>query len=265
MCDPYLYPNSEVLKNLADIQDEQMQKDMEADYTLYRLSEIVTDANWMKFDFDSLCEMHYRIFQDIYEWAGCPRIINIEKAEVVLGELSIEYSDCFDIKKDASLVLSEMNAFHWETSEFSQVVEKFADCMARLWKVHPYREGNTRTIVTFCSMFIEAQGIYIESDLFKDNASYMRDALVAANAVFHDLGDLRKPEYLRRIVQDALEQGQKMRECIVEQLHAVKLPVSEDNIRKIVFWNREDKKEHSAQEIKKYLESETDQSVVSTF
>ena len=114
-------------------------------------------------------------------------------------------------------------------------------------------------------MFIEAQGIYIESDLFKDNASYMRDALVAANAVFHDLGDLRKPEYLRRIVQDALEQGQKMRECIVEQLHAVKLPVSEDNIRKIVFWNREDKKEHSAQEIKKYLESETDQSVVSTF
>ena len=184
---------------------------------------------------------------------------------MVLGELSIEYSDCFDIKKDASLVLSEMNAFHWETSEFSQVVEKFADCMARLWKVHPYREGNTRTIVTFCSMFIEAQGIYIESDLFKDNASYMRDALVAANAVFHDLGDLRKPEYLRRIVQDALEQGQKMRECIVEQLHAVKLPVSEDNIRKIVFWNREDKKEHSAQEIKKYLESETDQSVVSTF
>ena len=229
MCDPYLYPNSEVLKNLADIQDEQILKDMEADYTLYRLSEIVTDANWMKFDFDSLCEMHYRIFQDIYEWAGCPRIINIEKAEV------------------------------------SQVVEKFADCMARLWKVHPYREGNTRTIVTFCSMFIEAQGIYIESDLFKDNASYMRDALVAANAVFHDLGDLRKPEYLRRIVQDALEQGQKMRECIVEQLHAVKLPVSEDNIRKIVFWNREDKKEHSAQEIKKYLESETDQSVVSTF
>ena len=38
MCDPYLYPNSEVLKNLADIQDEQILKDMEADYTLYRLS-----------------------------------------------------------------------------------------------------------------------------------------------------------------------------------------------------------------------------------
>ena len=192
--------------------------------------------------------------RDIYEWAGCPRIINIEKAEAVLGELSIEYSDCYDIKKDAVLVLSEMNAFHWRTAEFDQVVEKFSDCMARLWKVHPYREGNTRTIVTFCSMFIEAQGIYIESDLFKDNASYMRDALVAANAEFHDLGDLRKSEYLRHIVQDALEQGQEMRERIEEQLRAVNLIVSEDNIRKIVIWNRKDKKEHDAQEIKKYLQ-----------
>ena len=134
MRDPYLYPDSEVLKNLAGIQDEQMLKDMEADYTLYRLSEIVTDADWMKFDFNSLCKMHYHIFQDIYEWAGCPRIINIEKAEAVLGELSIEYSDCYDIKKDAVLVLSEMNAFHWRTAEFDQVVEKFSDCMARLWK-----------------------------------------------------------------------------------------------------------------------------------
>lgn len=43
-----------------------------------------------------------------------------------------------------------------------------------------------------------------------DNVSYLRDALAAANAVFHDPGDLRKPEYLRRIVQDALEQGQEM-------------------------------------------------------
>lgn len=67
-------------------------------------------------------------------------------------------------------------------------------------------------------MFIEAQGICIESDLFKDNASYMREALVAANAVFHDLGDLRKPEYLYRIVQDALEQGSVMQEGIQNRI-----------------------------------------------
>ena len=55
-------------------------------------------------------------------------------------------------------------------------------------------------------------------------------------------------------MQDALEQGQEMRERIEEQLRAVNLIVSEDNIRKIVIWNRKDKKEHDAQEIKKYLQ-----------
>lgn len=48
----------------------------------------------------------------------------------------------------------------------------------------PLPEGNTRTIVTFCSQFIESRGFYIDSDLFKDNAQYMRTALVAASAVF---------------------------------------------------------------------------------
>ena len=39
MRDPYLYPDSDVLKNLAGIQDSEELKNMEADYTLLRLSE----------------------------------------------------------------------------------------------------------------------------------------------------------------------------------------------------------------------------------
>lgn len=100
MKDPYLYPDSEVLKNLADIQDAEKLKNMEADYTLFRLSEIAENDSLEKFDFQTLCELHYRIFQDVYEWAGKPRVINIEKAEAVLGEISVVYSDCFDIAKD---------------------------------------------------------------------------------------------------------------------------------------------------------------------
>lgn len=79
MKDPYLYLDSEVLKNLAGIQDAEELKNMEADYTLFRLSEIAEDDSLEKFDFQTLCELHYRIFQDVYEWAGKPRVINIEK------------------------------------------------------------------------------------------------------------------------------------------------------------------------------------------
>lgn len=56
-----------------------------------------------------------------------------------------------------------------------------------------------------------------------------------------------------------------MRERIEEQLRAVNRIVSEYNIKKIVFWNSKDKKEHEAQEIKKYLESESNQGNGRTF
>ena len=71
---------------------------------------------------------------------------------------------------------------------------------------------HTRTVITFCSQFIESKGFYIDSDLFKDHAQYMRTALVAATALFSDLGDKRKPEYLEKIVLDALERGQELNE-----------------------------------------------------
>lgn len=38
--------------------------------------------------------------------------------------------------------------------------------------------------------------------MFKDNTQYMRTALVAASALFSDLGDKRKSEYLEKIVFD---------------------------------------------------------------
>lgn len=201
MRDPYLYPDSEALRNLTDIYDVDMLKNMEADYCSFRLSEIVVD----------------------------------------------------DIAKDAKYVLSEMNAYDWQTASFENIAMSFSNYMAKLWKIHLYREGNTRTIVTFCCMFIEAQGIYIESDLFKDNASYMRSALVAANAIFHDLGDLRKPDYLYRIVQDALEKGKSMSRKVENYIRKAEVPVTKENIRKVVFWNRRAHKEHSFEEIRNYL------------
>lgn len=127
MRDPYVYPGSEVLKNLADIRDAQILRDMESDYVVYRLSEIVTDDSESRYDFEALCEMHRRIFQDVYEWAGKQRIINIEKAEAVLGELSIEYSDCFDIADDANYVLADMHRYDWKTASFEKIVTAFSD------------------------------------------------------------------------------------------------------------------------------------------
>lgn len=83
----------------------------------------------------------------------------------------------------------------------------FSRLMADLWKVHPFREGNTRTIITFCCHYAENQGFPLDTDLLKDNSDYVRNALVAASAVFHDLGDKSNFEYLIKIITDAIEKG----------------------------------------------------------
>ena len=85
-----------------------------------------------------------------------------------------------------------------------EAAEAFADSMAALWKIHPFREGNTRTTVNFCCQYSDAVGLNIDRKLFEENSKYVRDALVAYNAVFTDLGDLSQKEHLIRIVRDGI-------------------------------------------------------------
>lgn len=253
MNDPYVYPHTDILRNFANIRDENELSCMEAEYTSIRLAELVTKESVSRFDFAALCDMHHYIFQDIYEWAGQVRIINIEKAEPALGGISIEYSDCFDIERDASYILDKMNRYAWEKASMEEAAKNFSKCLAGLWKVHPYREGNTRTIVTFGSQFIESKGFYIDSDLFKDNAQYMRTALVAASAVFGDLGDKRKPEYLETIIADALERGNEMKRRVIDAIQEAGYQATEERIRAVVFWNRSAQREHNVNEVQAYL------------
>ena len=51
MNDPYLYPHTDILKNLADIRDREMLSCMEAEYTSIRLAELVTGESVSRFDF----------------------------------------------------------------------------------------------------------------------------------------------------------------------------------------------------------------------
>lgn len=84
------------------------------------------------------------------------------------------------------------------------LAEEFCDTLAKLWKIHPFREGNTRTTVTFCCQYADELGIVINRKLFEDHARYVRTALVAYNAYFSDGNDFSKREYLEKIVYDAM-------------------------------------------------------------
>lgn len=205
MLDPYVYLGTNILRNILGIQDQQILEDAEADYVSLRLRELAGDPLDGDYDVGHLTKMHKYIFQDLYKWAGKFRTVNIEKEEPALGGLSVEYSDKAEIKSDLTEVLRKMVSRSWASMALNDKVKYFAEDLAAVWKVHAFREGNTRLAVTFCCQFIEAQGIFINRMIFEKHSAYVRTALVAYCAVFHDLGDLSKKEYLEKIIRDSLK------------------------------------------------------------
>ncbi len=208
MRDPYLYQDTPVLKNLLGIKVQQDLDDAEADYVVYRLKDLALNPLKGNYDAEHLLKMHEMIFQDLYDWAGKPRIISIYKEEDILGGQSIEYSDPFDIVSDLHHVLSEMRHKDWKAMDPRTRANEFCDSVAKLWRIHPFREGNTRTTITFCCQYADEQGFPIDRKLFEENSRYVRTALVAYNAYFADGNDFSKKEYLERIVYDALSQNE---------------------------------------------------------
>ncbi len=125
MRDPYCYPDTETLRNRLGIMDDKELRVAEADYVSLNLAELAKENADRIFDFGELCRMHYRIFRDIFDWAGKIRVINIEKMEAPLGNISIEYSDTFDIERDARAVLKDMNLYDWKHASFDETVKNF--------------------------------------------------------------------------------------------------------------------------------------------
>lgn len=205
MRDPYLYDDVPVLRNKLGIRDQVLLDHAEADYVVYRLKDLALNPLGGDYHTEHLLRMHEYIFRDLFEWAGVPRTISIYKEEDVLGGQSVEYSDPFDIINDVRHVLSEMREKEWSNMSLQQQAYEFCDSLARLWKVHPFREGNTRTTITFCCQFADERGFSLNRKLFEENSIYVRTALVAYNAYFSDGTDFSKKEYLQKIVYDALK------------------------------------------------------------
>ena len=205
MRDPYLYDDVPVLRNKLDIKEQSMLDNAEADYVVFRLKDLAQNPLPGDYHTDHFLAMHKFIFQDLYDWAGIPRTISIYKEEDVLGGQSIEYSDPFDIVSDLHHTLKDMRGKSWDDMNRNQLSDEFCDSLAKLWKIHPFREGNTRITVTFCCQYFDALGFKINRKLFEDNSRYVRTALVAYNAFFSDGNDFSKQEYLKKIVYDAFE------------------------------------------------------------
>lgn len=203
MVDPYFYPETEILINKFNIREQKLLNDAEADYVSLRLRELAENPLPGKYDVQHFLVFHKYIFQDLFDWAGKTRTINMTKSEPVLGGLSIEYAEHEKITQELTDKLARVQQIAWLNSS-EELAKELSAAIADVWKIHPFREGNTRTTITFFCQLIDEKYKKINRKIFEENAAYVRTALVAYCADFGEAGDYSKKEYLEKIVLDAI-------------------------------------------------------------
>ena len=144
---------------------------------------------------EHMINIHKYLFGDIYEWAGTFRKENLYKSERVLSGGSAEYADYHEIENRLKKLLQEYADIDWmKTTKKGDVVSDF---LLELWSIHPFREGNTRTCITFLWHYLKGKGVDFQVALLRNNPMYVRDSLVMAN--------YEQKGYLRKIISDALQ------------------------------------------------------------
>lgn len=78
----YCYENSNVLKNKCGVRNQERLNVIEHDYTLARTSELRISPIKGNLDYNHLKAIHKTLFQDIYDWAGKERTVDIAKSNL---------------------------------------------------------------------------------------------------------------------------------------------------------------------------------------
>lgn len=198
MKDLYLIENSTVLKNLLDITDEKELDLAEAELSRANMM-LLYENGFDDFSSGGFCFIHKVLFGDVYEWAGQYRKINIRKRENLLAGQSVWYSNVTEIGNDLDNAFDEINKVNWASLSRENFAKQIARLFPKLWQVHPFREGNTRTTVMMMTFFVEHHGYFFDQNLMAESAGYVRDSFVMAS-----LGENSDYEYLEKILLDAI-------------------------------------------------------------
>ncbi len=196
--DPYLQKNG-VLRNILGITNLVILEKAEADYTSLRLKELHCKSLEGQFDLTHFCEYHKYIFQDLYDWAGSFRKIDIEKAEPALGGLSVEYAPHSKIDSSLELSLNLLNSIDLSVTK-EKLAITLSEVISKIWVVHPFRDGNTRTVVAFLYDYLCKNNVEFNIDIVSNNSRYFRTALAASIGI----DDKFDSSYLEKIIYDCL-------------------------------------------------------------
>lgn len=148
--------------------------------------------------------IHRRLFAGIYSHAGKMRDYNISKKEWVLDGASVHYGSATELRATLDYDICEEKRFSYRNLSMDEIIHHLAVFVSRLWQIHVFGEGNTRTTAVFFIKYLRTLGFDVTNDIFAENAWYFRNALVRAN--YNDLrnGIHETTEYLEMFLRNLL-------------------------------------------------------------
>ena len=175
----------------------------EADKVSSRIAEILSETAF-SFSPNEYISIHRKLFQGIYKHAGKIRDYNITKKEWVLDGATVMYGSASELRATLEYDFSQEKDFSYKGLSMDEIIHHLAVFVSRLWQIHIFGEGNTRTTAVFFIKYLRTLGFSTTNDIFAENAWYFRNALVRAN--YNDLknGVHETTEYLELFLRNLL-------------------------------------------------------------
>lgn len=170
------YEGTTCLINKLGITDENKLKEFEGAVTFAKASELELNPISDTFDVEHYKSIHKYLFEDIYDWAGEYRTVNISKK----GTRFTSADQIPDLMNACFMRLKDNNYF--QNKSFEDFVDNIVDFYSVTNMIHPFREGNGRTQRLFISQLIRFNNYDIDfSSIDKDEL--MIATIHAANGI----------------------------------------------------------------------------------
>lgn len=156
----------------------------EADKVSARIATLLSEKAF-SFTPNEYISIHRKLFTGIYSHAGRIRDYNITKKEWVLNGATVLYGSATELRATLDYDFSEEKKFSYKSLSMDEIIQHLAFFISRLWQIHVFGEGNTRTTAVFFIKYLRTLGFDVTNDIFAENAWYFRNSLVRAN--YNDL------------------------------------------------------------------------------
>ena len=175
----------------------------EADKVAVRIAKILSEKAF-SFTPNEYISIHKKLFAGIYGHAGKLRDYNITKKEWVLNGATVLYGSASELRATLDYDFAEEKKFSYKNLSMEDIIHHLAIFVSRLWQIHVFGEGNTRTTAVFFIKYLRTLGFDVTNDIFAENAWYFRNALVRAN--YNDLknGVHETTKYLELFLRNLL-------------------------------------------------------------